>query len=86
MTTRTLTNAVLAIALAVPAATFAAQPFGRDTVYAAPGSTSAGASRSAAVRNEAQPNGRDTVSASRLPGSGQSATSTAEIVLRPGRA
>jgi hypothetical protein len=86
MTTRTLTHAVLAIALAVPAATFAAQPFGRDTVYAASGGTSTDASRSATVRNEAQPYGRDTVSASRLPGSGQPATSTAEIVLRPGRA
>jgi hypothetical protein len=86
MTTRTLTNAVLAIALAVPAVTFGAQPFGRDTVYAAAGPSSGPTSSSAVVRNEAQPYGRDTVTASRIDGNGQPASSTAEIALKPGRA
>jgi hypothetical protein len=87
MTMRTLSTALIAIALAAPAAgAFADQPFGRDSVYAAGTSTRAAATSGAAVRNEAQPNGRDTVSAARIPGNGQPSTSTAEFVQRPGRA
>ena len=71
MTTRTLTSAILAITLAVPAAgALAAQPFGRDTVYAAPGASASTVAGSPAV-NQLQPNGRDTVFASRkLPANG----------------
>jgi hypothetical protein len=87
MTARTLTSAILAITLAVPAAAaIAAQPFGRDSVYSAREASTGTVDRSSVVRNEAQPNGRDTVSASRIPGSGQSPASTAEFVDRPGRA
>jgi hypothetical protein len=86
MTTRTLTSAILAITLAVPAAgALAAQPFGRDTVYAAPGASASTVARSPAV-NQLQPNGRDTVFASRIPGSGESPASTAEFADKPGRA
>ena len=86
MTTRTIANAILAVTLAVPAvAAIAAQPFGRDTVYAA--ASASGASQPAPVaRNDAQPYGRDTVNASRISGSGQSATSTADVAFKPGRA
>jgi hypothetical protein len=83
---RTLSTAIVAIALAVPAASaFADQPFGRGSVYAAGGSTVTPPA-TATVRNEVQPYGRDTVSASRIPGSGQPRASTAEFNLRPGRA
>ena len=84
---RNLSTAIIAIALAAPAAAaFADQPFGRGSVYTAGSSSATPSSPATAVRNDAQPFGRDTVSASRTPGSGQSGSSTAEFNLRPGRA
>jgi hypothetical protein len=84
MNTRTFTRAaILGLALAVPAAASLAQPFGRDSVYAAP-APSGMSERTAAVRNNAQPNGRDTVFASRIEGAGRTAA-TAELTAKPGR-
>lgn len=81
---RTFTRAaVLGLVLAIPAAASLAQPFGRDSVYAAP-SPSGTSERTAVVRNPAQPNGRDTVFASRIEGAGRAAA-TAELTAKPGR-
>lgn len=86
MTNRTVTTAILAITLALPAAAvFADQPFGRDSVYGAASGAGVTA-RSAAVRNDAQPFGRESVSAARIPGSGQVPASTAQFEPKPGRA
>jgi hypothetical protein len=85
MSTRTFANAIVAVALAVPAAAaLAAQPYGRDTVYAVADAVTTPASTAAS--SDAQVYGRDTVHASRIAGSGQSLSREAGLTLKPGRA
>jgi hypothetical protein len=86
MTNRTLSTALIAIAVALPASGAFAAQFGRDTVYAAASATAPSTTRVQSARNEAQPHGRDTVHLSRIPGSGSTGTGSAELTLRPGRA
>jgi hypothetical protein len=85
MNTRTLSTALIAVAVAIPAAAFAVQPSGRDTVYAPANASSIAAAPARTTRNEVQPNGRDSVMVSRVPGSGSARTGSAELLQRPGR-
>lgn len=85
MSTRTLANTIVAVALALPAvAAVAAQPSGRDSVYANAATVSTPAATAAV--NSAQVFGRDTVHASRIEGSGQPVSREAELSIKPGRA